>query len=659
MSTKAGKKYLDKNGLSYFRQKLKEELKNEQLWEQGENIDGTEGGVQIAYYGNAVGEASVSEGVAYNYKKSNDEILPISIKSLSSEEKNTITSYIGENHNCNYVIKLDFSNIDDPVVSSIYELGNKGFNLSLCEYVENAENTGVSELAVVKNVYDISNRKDIISIFTDKSEFSQLEISNEENLNWGLLELDDISINKNSTYIIGISTGAFGIASHSEGYYTTANGDYSHAEGEYTRTEGSGSHTEGSGSIGIGDYSHAEGFKTKTEGNYSHAEGHSSIAIGVASHAEGTDSRAEGESSHVEGSGSLAKGHDSHAEGYFSQAEGDYSHTEGYRTIANNTCEHAEGEYNKSNTGTISSIGIGTREQDRKNAVEVMKNGDMYVYGLGDYDGTNSVNPNTGGKKGQSLQDYISNIETTPGVGLEFKWNGTELGVKREDEDEDDFEYTDLIGPEGPEGPMGLEGPMGIGFGYLGCSWDQYEMIMKRMYLDESGTLQTTSNDDKEILDNCVKILDKFPGLSTEYFSHWLDNIYNWLNHTSNTFVLEKYINYLKETEPDIYSDLYNYLEDIAYSYILLFVQSNILGVGLNALTLPIAPWGDFATVDSSNIVFGGNIHSYRGGNSILFYEDEITTDTNNKADVPASFSVRVGDLVIDENFNLYKCIEE
>ena len=92
-----------------------------------------------------------------------------------------------------------------------------------------------------------------------------------------------------------------------------------------------------------------------------------------------------------------------------------------------------------------------------------------------------------------------------------------------------------------------------------------------------------------------------------------------------------------------------------------MFVQSNI-GIGLISLILPITPWGDFPVIipsSSSILAFGGNIHSYRGGNSILFYEDEITTDTNNKADVPASFSVRVGDLVIDENFNLYKCIEE
>lgn len=326
MSTKDGKKYLDKNGLSYFRQKLKEELKNEQLWEQGENTDGSEGGVQIAYYGNAVGEASVSEGVAYNYKKSLDEIIPISIKSLSSEEKTSIANYIGDN-NYNYVIKLDFSSIDDPLISSLYELCNEAFNLSVCEYVENNENASISELSNVKNILDISESTDIVGIFTGSSEFSQLENVNNENLEWGLLELDNISVNKNSTYIIGISSGAFGVASHSEGYYTTANGDYSHSEGES------------------------------------------------------------------------------------SCAEGESSHTEGYKTITTNKAEHAEGKYNKSNSGTISSIGIGTNDNDRNNAFEVMSDGNIYVKGLGDYDGTNAVDTNHEGKKGKSLQECVLDID--------------------------------------------------------------------------------------------------------------------------------------------------------------------------------------------------------------------------------------------------------
>lgn len=395
MSTKVGKKYLDKNGLSYFRQKFKEELKNEQLWEQGENTDGSEGGVQIAYYGNAVGEASVSEGVAYNYKKSLDEIIPISIKSLSSEEKTAITNYIGSN-NYNYVIKLDFSSIDDPVTSSLYDLCNEAFNLSVCEYVENAENTSISELSNVKNIKDITENTDIISIFEGSSDFSQLEITNNENLEWGLLELDDISVNKNSTYIIGISTGAFGVASHSEGYYTTANGDYSHAEGNISSAEGVASHSEGS-------FTHAEG-------SDSHAEGYSTKANGRASHAEGAFSHAEGYGSHAEGSSS-------HAEGYSSHAEGNHS-------ITTNLGEHAEGRYNKSNTGTISSIGIGTSDTDRKNAFEVMTDGDIYVNGIGDYDGTNAVNPNSEGKTAKTLQECVLNNKGETGNSILFYEDG-------------------------------------------------------------------------------------------------------------------------------------------------------------------------------------------------------------------------------------------
>ena len=137
-------------------------------------------------------------------------------------------------------------------------------------------------------------------------------------------------------------------------------------------------------------------------------------------------------------------------------------------------------------------------------------------------------------------------------------------------------------------------------------------MIMTKMYFDNHGDLQTLSGEDEEIPDNCVKILDKFPGLSAEHFAYWLDNIYNWINHTSNTFVFEKYVNYLKKTEPDIYSDLYNYLNDILYSYITLFVQSNINN-GLFAIILPIAPWGDYPVISETNLAFGGNIHSYKG----------------------------------------------
>ena len=69
-------------------------------------------------------------------------------------------------------------------------------------------------------------------------------------------------------------------------------------------------------------------------------------------------------------------------------ANGEYSFAEGQNTIANNRSEHAMGEFNEShhlnNTfgssgNTLFSIGNGTNG-NRKNALEVMQNGDIYIY---------------------------------------------------------------------------------------------------------------------------------------------------------------------------------------------------------------------------------------------------------------------------------------
>ena len=102
-----------------------------------------------------------------------------------------------------------------------------------------------------------------------------------------------------------------------------------------------------------------------------------------------------------------ATGNYSFSEGDATEANGDFSHAEGYKTITTNTSEHAEGEYNKSNTGTRSSIGIGTDENDRKNAFEVMENGDTFIYGVGRYDGTNINTTNT---KGERLPASIQEV---------------------------------------------------------------------------------------------------------------------------------------------------------------------------------------------------------------------------------------------------------
>lgn len=95
---------------------------------------------------------------------------------------------------------------------------------------------------------------------------------------------------------------------------------------------------------------------------------------------------------------------------------GDYSSALGWQSVARNFAETALGMSNKSHKGdsadkqTLFSIGNGTQyfndwgTAKQKNAMEVMKNGDMYIEGVGGYDGIND------GFTAQSVQDVISGL---------------------------------------------------------------------------------------------------------------------------------------------------------------------------------------------------------------------------------------------------------
>jgi hypothetical protein len=87
-------------------------------------------------------------------------------------------------------------------------------------------------------------------------------------------------------------------------------------------------------------------------------------------------------------------------------ADGANSCAEGIGTQTTNMGEHARGVYNKSNLRptegsdeekdaktTRSSVGIGSNNVTRRNAWELMANGDLYVIGIGRYDGTNAGQP--------------------------------------------------------------------------------------------------------------------------------------------------------------------------------------------------------------------------------------------------------------------------
>lgn len=174
-------------------------------------------------------------------------------------------------------------------------------------------------------------------------------------------------------------------------------GDGAHSEGVNTKATQRGSHAEGRDTYAAGQYSHAEG--RETEAFYaSHAEGRGSKATGDVSHAEGLGTYAIGDHTHAEGQNTHAVGLNAHAEGLRGWANGQHSHAEGVDTVTSNTAEHAEGKFNKSNKAdgsfgsagnTLHSIGVGTSASDRKNAFEVMQNGDAYILGVGGYDGKN------------------------------------------------------------------------------------------------------------------------------------------------------------------------------------------------------------------------------------------------------------------------------
>lgn len=199
-----------------------------------------------------------------------------------------------------------------------------------------------------------------------------------------------------------------GVISSTGGFKKVGSGLVSILSQYYNDNIGRNAVIEGDGteikpSKASGNYSHSEGFSNASEGLYSHSEGINTIASEKASHSEGNGSQANGTYSHSEGNGTVAEGNNSHSEGYQTQAlgedshsegnstmaVGDYSHTGGFSTQALNRYETAIGVYNVSNVedgnlghsgNTIFSIGIGNGNRNRKNALEVRQNGDIYIW---------------------------------------------------------------------------------------------------------------------------------------------------------------------------------------------------------------------------------------------------------------------------------------
>lgn len=241
----------------------------------------------------------------------------------------------------------------------------------------------------------------------------------------------------------GSLTKAIGTYSHAEGYMTETQGSYSHTEGSVTKTGGFSAHAEGNDTIADTNASHTEGSGTRvisymvvdesgdngsTGGmpedipSYdkyesiedfrvryaacSHAEGNNTTAMGYGSHAEGVGTKAYGRSSHAEGwctqTGELIegpvdgqtykvsnpeKGMAAHADGYNTKAIANYSHASGFETIASRDAQTVVGKYNNetSRDGSLFVVGAGESASKRKNALEVISDGEIVVYWEGNY----------------------------------------------------------------------------------------------------------------------------------------------------------------------------------------------------------------------------------------------------------------------------------
>lgn len=128
-----------------------------------------------------------------------------------------------------------------------------------------------------------------------------------------------------------------------------------------------------------------------------------------------------GQTAHIENMCNYGGGNQSHTEGVANLNFGEYSHVEGQYNVSYNRSEHSEGNFNVSLKGeqnqdkTLHTVGMGTSQSDRKNADQIMFNGDRYIYGVGGFDGTNYNQAETVQEVINNKADAISTISSESG----------------------------------------------------------------------------------------------------------------------------------------------------------------------------------------------------------------------------------------------------
>lgn len=274
----------------------------------------------------------------------------------------------------------------------------------------------------------------------------------------------------------GYKTSVYAADAHAEGRETWAMASQAHVEGLYTIGLGSSSHIEGSteADFGVGEESSVilndvekirdflGNFTTQVypygeDGNYYFQLDSEKLgnyifhgALGVSTHAEGINNVVCDKAGHVEGynnvAGDMIPGHGQDSKIYAPHVEGignkvasllyavhvggancivhsgNYSFAHGYNLSISNNYETAFGKFNLSEIDgkkIVFSIGIGTSDTNRKNAVSVFEDGSVEIPGLQasiskeqvEEIVSNALIPLSA--KIDSLNDRINTVETT------------------------------------------------------------------------------------------------------------------------------------------------------------------------------------------------------------------------------------------------------
>lgn len=190
------------------------------------------------------------------------------------------------------------------------------------------------------------------------------------------------------TFAIGVNDTASGQFALSMGHQTKASGNYSVALGRSNIASGGSSTALGKLTVASGIFATSMGYKTTAEGRASITMGQHTTASGISSLAIGNTTTASANRSFAQGYLTEALGIGSIAFGNQTISIGTNAIATGYKTIAPSYCQVVLGKFNdttNASSGTtwegdepVFTIGNGTSGSDRNNAMQVLKNGEVY-----------------------------------------------------------------------------------------------------------------------------------------------------------------------------------------------------------------------------------------------------------------------------------------